>query len=194
MARSLNKAQIIGNLATDPELKYIPNGSMVCTFVIASNRRYTKADGSVAEDAEFTPVAAWGKLAEVCQKILAKGMLAYVEGRLKTRSWDGPDGTKRYKTEIRALDIILLDSKGREAAGMPEGEGPVGDSFAGAPVSASTAAPSARDDKKDDKKDGKAKKDDSDDAGITDEELEEILSDGGDDDDDKKDKKEDKKK
>lgn len=170
MARSLNKVQLIGNLATDPELKYTANGSMVCNFVIATNRRYNRSDGTTGEEAEFTTIVAWGKLAEVCQKILGKGMLTYVEGRLKTRSWDGQDGTKKYKTEIRASEVILLDSKEREAAGMP-------DDIAG-----------GSDDEGD-----KSKGDSSDDAGISDEELEEILSDEGGEDESEKDEKEEKK-
>lgn len=165
MARSLNKAQLIGNMATDPQIKYLPNGSMVCSFVVATNRRYTKSDGTVQEEAEFSPISAWGKLAEVCQKILAKGMLVFIEGRLRTRQWEGQDGVKRSRTEIRALDVILLDSKDREPAGLPDdAPGGSGDSD---------------DDDKDDDSDKKSKSK----AEISDEELEEILSDTGDDDD-----------
>lgn len=122
-SRSLNKVQLIGNMAVDPTIKYTPSGAMVCTFVVATNRRYTKADGSIAEEAEFSPIAVWGKLAEICQKILAKGMLVFIEGRLRTHSWEGQDGTKRYRTEVRALDVILLNSKDRQGAGMPEDMG-----------------------------------------------------------------------
>jgi single-strand DNA-binding protein len=176
--RSLNKVILIGNLATDPTIKYTPNGSMVCTFVVATNRRYTKADGSIAEEAEFTPIAAWGKLAEVCQKILAKGMLTYVEGRLKTHSWDAQDGSKRYKTEIRALDIILLDSKDKTPLGMPAEMG--SGAPASAPVPAAASHVSAGSGVSADEApvaDKAAAKPAASDADISDEELDEILSD-----------------
>lgn len=128
----------------------------------------------MGEDAQFTTIVAWGKLAEVCQKILGKGMLTYVEGRIKTRSWDAQDGTKRYKTEVRANEVILLDSKDRDPAGIPE-DIPGGDS-------------SGSSSKDEDSK--KKSKDDDDDSEISDEELEEILSEGEDDgDDDEEDKK-----
>lgn len=188
MGRSLNKVQLIGNLATDPELKYTANGSMVCNFVIATNRRFKRSDGTLGEDAQFTTIVSWGKLAEVCQKILGKGMLAYVEGRINTRSWDAQDGTKRYKTEVRAAEVILLDSKDRDPAGIP-------DDLEGGPSSSSGGG---SDSDNDSKKRAGGDKDDS--SEISDEELEEILSEGESDDDDdgdeddEEDEKEDKKK
>lgn len=175
-SRSLNKVQLIGNLAVDPTIKYTPSGSMVCTFVVATNRRYTKADGSIAEEAEFSPIAVWGKLAEICQKILAKGMLVFVEGRLRTRSWEGQDGTKRYRTEVRALDIILLNSKDRQGAGMPADMG--GGQPQDTAVAAATSSDKPKEDKDDDDDDDKKeKKEKSASTDMSEEELESILDD-----------------
>ena len=184
-SRSLNKVQLIGNMAVDPTIKYTPSGAMVCTFVVATNRRYTKADGSIAEEAEFSPIAVWGKLAEICQRILAKGMLLFVEGRLRTRSWEGQDGTKRYRTEVRALDVILLNSKDRQGAGMPAdmGGAPAGGTGV---IEAGNAKPVVKKDDDDDgdKKEGKelknsAKPAKSAGAEMSEDELEAILDDAG---------------
>jgi single-strand DNA-binding protein len=119
-ARSLNKVQLIGNLTRDPELRYTTSGTPVVTFGLATNKSWKDQDGSVKEVAEFHNVVAWNKMAEICQQLLAKGMKVYVEGSLTTRSWDGDDGNTRYKTEVRVNDMILLDSKGKQAAGMTD--------------------------------------------------------------------------
>ena len=107
---NLNKVMLIGNLTRDPELRYTPAGQSVTSFTIATNRRWTDSTtGEAKESAEFTDIVAWGKLAETCNQILAKGKRVYAEGRLQTRSWEGNDGLKRYKTEIVAESIIALD-------------------------------------------------------------------------------------
>ena len=99
---SLNRAQIIGNLTRDPELRYTPNGQAVASFAVATNRVYADASGGKKESVEFHDVVTWGKLAEICNQILSKGRKVYIEGRLQTRDWEAEDGTKRYRTEIVA--------------------------------------------------------------------------------------------
>lgn len=119
MARSLNKVTLIGNLTRDPELRYTPQGTAVCTFGVATNRQWTTDAGEKKEDAEFHRVVAWNKLAEICSQLLTKGRKVYVEGRLQTRSWTGQDGNQRTSTEIVINDMIILDSR-REAVAPGE--------------------------------------------------------------------------
>ena len=119
---SLNKVMVIGNLGTDPEMRFTPNGSPVTSFRIASSRIYTSPEGERKQETEWFTVITWSKLAEQCNQFLAKGRRAYVEGRLRTRSWEGQDGQKRFTTEIVANRVIFLDRPG--AAPLPEeGEG-----------------------------------------------------------------------
>ena len=113
-ARSLNQVQLIGNLTRDPEMRYTPSGTAVCTFGIATNRQWVTESGERKEDVEFHRIVAWQKLAEICSKFLLKGRKAYVQGRLQTRSWKGQDGNDRQTTEIVIDDMIILDSRGRE--------------------------------------------------------------------------------
>jgi single-strand DNA-binding protein len=119
-ARSLNKVMLIGNLTRDPELKYTASGAAVATFGLATNKSWKDDSGELKELAEFHNIVAWNKLAEICQQLLASGMKVYLEGSLNTRSWEGDDGNKRYKTEVRITDMILLDSKGKQGAGIDE--------------------------------------------------------------------------
>ena len=111
MARSLNRVQLIGNLTRDPELRYTPQGSAVCTFGLATNRSWTTDNGEKKEDAEFHKIVAWNKLAELCSQLLTKGRKIYVEGRISNRSWTGQDGAQRNTTEIVIEDMIILDSR-----------------------------------------------------------------------------------
>ncbi|MDO8599954.1 MAG: single-stranded DNA-binding protein, partial [bacterium] len=111
MARSLNKVELIGNLTRDPELRYTPQGTAVCTFGVATNRSWTTDSGEKKEDAEFHKVVAWNKLAELCSQLLTKGRKVYVEGRLANRSWTGQDGTQKTTTEIVINDMLILDSR-----------------------------------------------------------------------------------
>ena len=117
-ARSLNKVMLIGNLTRDPELKYTTSGAAVASFGLATNRSWKDNNGELQEKAEFHNIVAWTKLAEICQQLLAKGMKVYVEGSLNTRSWESDDGHTNYKTEVRITDMILLDSKGKQGAGI----------------------------------------------------------------------------
>lgn len=111
MARSLNRVQLIGNLTRDPELRYTPQGTAVCTFGLATNRTWMTDSGEKKEDTEFHRIVSWNKLAELCSQLLSKGRKVYVEGRISTRSWTGQDGAQRTTTEIVIEDMIILDNK-----------------------------------------------------------------------------------
>lgn len=103
---SLNRVQVIGNLARDPELRYLDSGTGVCTFVIATNRSWTNSAGERQESTEFHNVVCWNEIAKRVSEDLRKGAKAMVEGRLQNRSWQGEDGVKRYKTEIVGEFIV----------------------------------------------------------------------------------------
>jgi single-strand DNA-binding protein len=109
---NLNKAMIIGNLTRDPEIKNTPSGISVATFSVATNLIWTDQTGQRQEKVEFHNVVAWRKLAEICGQYLRKGSKVYIEGRLQTRDWVGQDGLKRYRTEIIAENMIMLDRAG----------------------------------------------------------------------------------
>ncbi len=109
-ARSLNKVILIGNLTRDPELRYTPQGTAVCTLGLATNRGWVTDNGDKKEETEFHRIVAWNKLAELWNQLCAKGRRIYVEGRLQTRQWTGQDGQQRQATEIVIEDMILLDS------------------------------------------------------------------------------------
>ncbi|MBU1992551.1 MAG: single-stranded DNA-binding protein [Patescibacteria group bacterium] len=109
--RSVNKVILIGNLTRNPELRQTPNGQSVCTFGIATNREWSTQDSERHSLAEFHEVVAWAKLAEICSKFLKKGNLIYLEGYLKTRSWDTPEGVKKFKTEVIIQDMIRLEKR-----------------------------------------------------------------------------------
>ena len=145
-SRSLNRVQLIGNLTRDPELRYTPQGTAVCTFGLATNRSWVTESGEKKEDAEFHRVVAWNKLAEICSQFLVKGRKTYVEGRLQTRQWTGQDGSQRQTTEVVISEMIVLDNKGEnipEVApeGAPLEEYPVEEAPAGeAPQAVGEAA------------------------------------------------------
>lgn len=109
-ARSWNHTELMGNLTRDPELRYIPSGTAVCTFTIATNRTYV-SEGERREEADFHRVVAWGKLAELCSQLLKKGNRVFVAGRLQNRSWETQDGQTRQTTEVVIEDMILLTAK-----------------------------------------------------------------------------------
>lgn len=119
--RSLNKVLLIGNLTRDPELRYTPQGTAVCTLGMATNRTWVTDSGEKREETEWHRIVAWNKLAELCSQLLFKGRRIYIEGRLQTRQWTGQDGTQRQATEIVLEDMIILDSKRRgEEVGAEE--------------------------------------------------------------------------
>lgn len=115
---ALNKVMLIGNVGTDPEMRYTANGNAVTTFRMAVNRNYSGPEGERREETEWFSIVTWNKLAETCSQFLQKGRSAYVEGRLQTRSWEGQDGQRHFRTEVIANTVQFLD-KG-QAAPMPE--------------------------------------------------------------------------
>ena len=110
---------IVGNLGSEPEMRFAPNGNPVTSFRVATNRRFTAGDGERKEETEWFAVVAWGKLAEQCSQFLTKGRRVYVEGRLSTRSWESQDGQRHYRTEVVAQQALFLD---RGAAAPLPGE------------------------------------------------------------------------
>jgi single-strand DNA-binding protein len=112
---TMNKMLVIGNLGGDPEMRYTPSGQAVTNFTVATNRKYTAADGESKEETEWFRVSAWGRLAETCNQYLAKGRKVYVEGRLRSRSYETRDGQTRFENEIVANDVRFI--------GTPAGRG-----------------------------------------------------------------------
>jgi single-strand DNA-binding protein len=106
---SLNKVIIIGNVGTDPEMRFTPNGNPVTSFRIATSRNYVTSEGERKQETEWFTVVTWNRLAENCNQFLNKGRRAYVEGRLRTRTWEGQDGQKRSRMEIVANTVLFLD-------------------------------------------------------------------------------------
>ncbi len=109
--RSLNKSTLIGNVTKDPELRYTPSGTAVCSFSVATNREWKDSTGQKKEEATFHKVVAWSKLAEIISQYVKKGSKVYVEGRIANRSWNDQQGNARNVTEIITEELILLDSK-----------------------------------------------------------------------------------
>ncbi|MEK7592828.1 MAG: single-stranded DNA-binding protein [Patescibacteria group bacterium] len=137
-SRSLNKVQLIGNLTRDPELRYTPTGAAVCTMGLATNRTWTTDSGEKKDEVEFHRVVAWNKLAELCSQLCTKGRKIYVEGRLRTNTWQGQDGSSRSTTEVVIEDMILLDAK---RIGAPGDVQPSGASVASAASTSGAAEP-----------------------------------------------------
>jgi len=120
---TVNKMLIIGNVGSDPEMRYTPGGNPVTSFSVATNRRYTTSEGEQREETEWFRVNAWNRLAETCNQYVTKGMKVFVEGRLKSSPWVGNDGQPRAGNEITANDVRFLD---RRTAEDNEGEGTAG--------------------------------------------------------------------
>jgi len=118
--RSVNKVILIGNLTRDPELKQTQNGQSIVTFGIATNREWVTQGGEKKKSTEFHEISAWAKLAEICSKYLKKGKLVYLEGYLKTRSWEDETGGKRFRTEIVLHDMIMLEKRKESEAAEEE--------------------------------------------------------------------------
>jgi single-strand DNA-binding protein len=118
MAGSVNKVILIGRLGKDPEIKSIPSGQTVAKFTIATDERFTDKSGEKQERTEWHNIVAWAKLAEICGQFLRKGKLVYIEGRIRTDSWEDKETKqKRYRTEIVAENMQMLDRKGDEEGG-----------------------------------------------------------------------------
>lgn len=120
----LNKAMVYGNLTRDPESRALPSGGQVCSFSIATNRVFKKADGSKQEQVEFHNIVVFGRQAETCAQYLKKGSPAFVEGRLQTRSWEGDKG-KQYRTEIVA-ERVQFGPRSGGAGGNSNNAAPTG--------------------------------------------------------------------
>jgi single-strand DNA-binding protein len=122
-ARSLNRVQLIGNLTRDPELRYTPQGTAVCTIGLATNRTWVPSDGGERqEETEYHRIVAWAKLAEICSQLLYKGRKIYVEGRLQTRKWTGQDNVEREVTEVVIDNMIALGSPKGKSYGDEEAQ------------------------------------------------------------------------
>ena len=121
---NLNKAMVIGFLTRDPEIRTTPNGKTVASFSIATNYIWTDQSGQKREKAEFHNIVAWARLAEICGQYLKKGSKIYLEGRLQTRDWVGQDSVKRYRTEIIAENMIMLDRAGAGSGLVSRNEQP----------------------------------------------------------------------
>jgi single-strand DNA-binding protein len=106
---NLNKAMVIGNLTRDPETRSTPQGTTVTSFSVATNFVWKDQAGNRQEKVEYHNIVAWRKLGEICAQYLNKGSKVYIEGRMQTRSWDDQQGNKKYRTEIIAENMIMLD-------------------------------------------------------------------------------------
>ena len=120
---TVNKVILVGRLGKDPEMRYTSSGTAVVNFSMATNHFTKDKDGNNTDTTEWHQVVAFGRTAEVAGEYLNKGKLVYIEGRLQTRSWDDPNGQKRYKTEVVCSNLQLLGSKGDSE--VPQGEAPV---------------------------------------------------------------------
>lgn len=116
---NLNKAFVIGNLTRDPELRSLPSGQGVASFALATNRFFTDKSGGKKQDTQFHNIVAFGRLADIAKQYLNKGSLVLIEGRIQNRSWDGPDGQKKYKTEIVA-EAMQLGPRGMGGGARPD--------------------------------------------------------------------------
>lgn len=119
---SINKVIIIGNLGRDPETRYTADGgTAITTLSIATTRRYRNTEGQTVSETEWHRVVLFARLAEIAKEYLRKGSQAYVEGRLRTRRYQGKDGVERYTTEIIAETLQLLDRRQSDHQGMDDG-------------------------------------------------------------------------
>ena len=121
---SLNKVTIIGNVGSEPEMRFTPNGKPVTSFSVATNWAYVTPEGERKQETEWFNVVAWNRLAEQCNQFLGKGRLVYAEGRLHTRGWEGQDGQHHSRMEVIANRVVFLDR--RAATSLPEERGEVG--------------------------------------------------------------------
>ncbi len=125
---SVNKVILIGNLGKDPEIRTTPQGTTLARFSVATSTTWKDASGAKQEKTEWHDIVAWEKLAQICGEYLHKGKMVYVEGSLQTRSWEDQAGQKRYKTEIKASNVVMLSKRedgvragaAREVAETPE--------------------------------------------------------------------------
>jgi single-strand DNA-binding protein len=138
MSGSVNKVILVGRLGKDPEIRSMPSGTTVAKFTMATDERFTDRNGEKQERTEWHNIVAWGKLAEICGQYLKKGKLVYIDGSLRTDSWDDKEsGQKRYRTEIVAQNMQMLDRRGDEE--------PAGGNYSGGYARKGAPAPAAAD-------------------------------------------------
>ena len=141
MAKSVNKVILIGNLGKDPELKYTPTGTAVAKFSLATNERYKDKAGEWQDRTEWHNIVAWQKLAEIAAEYLKKGRSVYIEGRIRTHSWDDKtSGQKKYMTEIVANDLVLLGGRGEGGEGGGRGRAAAAEAPSAPPENAAQGA------------------------------------------------------
>jgi len=122
MSGSVNRVILVGRLGKDPEIRSTPSGTTVAKFTIATDERYTDRTGEKQERTEWHNIVAWSKLAEICGQYLKKGKLVFIEGSLRTDSWDDKEtGQKKYRTEIVAQNMQMLDKRGDDEGGSGGG-------------------------------------------------------------------------
>jgi single-strand DNA-binding protein len=109
---------LIGNLTRDPVIRVTTNGSVVCTFGLATNSTWKDSKGNIQERTEFHNIVAWNKLGEICAQLLSTGMAIYLEGELRTRTWEDNNGVKHFRTEIKLQDMKLQDDKDKKGIGI----------------------------------------------------------------------------
>lgn len=144
MARGINKVILIGNLGRDPETRYTQGGAPVSNFSVATSESWRdKQSGETQERTEWHNVVCFARLAEIAGEYLKKGSKVYIEGSLRTSSWE-QDGQKKYKTEVMARELQMLDSRGGGGGGAPTGfeSQDSGGGYSGPPQSGGQAAPS----------------------------------------------------
>lgn len=112
---------IIGRLGADPEVRYTQSNTAVANMSVATSEKYKDRNGEMQESTEWHRVVAWGRLAEICQQYLTRGSLVYFEGPIQTRSWEDKDGNKQYSTEIKAMAMQMLDSRGEGGSSGSQG-------------------------------------------------------------------------
>lgn len=140
MARSVNKVILLGNLGKDAELTYTPGGQAVSKFSLATNRRYKDKNGEWVDETEWHNIVLWGKLAEAYSQYLTKGEKIFIEGRIKSRTWEARDGSKHHATDIVADQVVFVTSR----RGSEEG-GAARPAAAGRPAAAAPQAAPAND-------------------------------------------------
>ncbi len=136
MASSVNKVILLGNLGRDAELSYLPSGQAVSKFTLATSRRYKDKSGEVQDETEWHNIVLWGKSAENLTQYLTKGRKVYVEGRIRTRTWEGRDGNKHYATDIIAEQVVFASARGAEEGAAARPQPPARPAAAPAPAAA----------------------------------------------------------
>jgi len=114
---AINKVILVGNVGKDPEIRHLENGTPVCTLPLATSETYTNKSGEKVSNTEWHNVVLWRGLADIAQKYVKKGSQLYIEGKIRSRSWDDKDGVKRYTTEIVADNMQLLGRRPEDGQG-----------------------------------------------------------------------------